>query len=444
MKNPFLAPAGTITNLDLRRRMLRVSAVVVLLCAILTGIQHGVAAGVGIAMLMSTPLLPFSQTVCLGANVLTNLIPDAYAALDVVSRELIGFIPAVARDSRADRAAIGQNLRSTVTPVSAAIDITPAMALPTAAYQTIGNKTFTIQKTRGVPFSWTGSEQRAMDTGPGFLTIQQDQIAQAIRTLINEIEADLADAAYKGASRAYGTAGTTPFATTLGDPAQIRKILDDNGAPSSDRHLIINTTAGAALRTLAQLTKVNEAGDASLLRQGTLLNIHDFSIRESAQVKIPTKGTGASYTSDTTGYAVGATAITLITGTGTILAGDVITFTGDTNKYVVAVALTAGVVTIAAPGLKVALAASAVAVTVGNTATQNCAFSRNALLLGTRLPDLPKEGDIAIDRETITDPRSNLSLELAVYPGFRMNTYMIGLAWGVLAEKNEHIAVLLG
>ena len=112
-----------------------------------------------------------------------------------------------------------------------------------------------------------------MDQGPGFLTIQQDQIAQAFRVLVNEMENDVCDALAQGASRATGTAGTTPFASTLGDSAQVRKILDDNGAPGSGRSLVINTSAGAALRTLGQLTKANEAGTAMTLRDLSLIHI---------------------------------------------------------------------------------------------------------------------------------------------------------------------------
>ena len=72
------------------------------------------------------------------ANTLTNLIPDFYAALDVVSRELTGFIPAVQRDPLADRCALNATMRSIVAPANAAAgNVTPAMSLPAAADQTV-------------------------------------------------------------------------------------------------------------------------------------------------------------------------------------------------------------------------------------------------------------------------------------------------------------------
>lgn len=376
-------------------------------------------------------------------NTLTNLIPDIYAALDVVSRELVGFIPAVSRDPSTDRVALGENVRITqVPPNNAGFDVTPAMALPPAADQTIGNKTFQITKSRGRPFSWNGEEQKGINNGPGYLTIKQDQIAQAIRGLVNEIESDVALAAYQGASRAYGTPGTTPFATDLSDPANIKKILDDNGAPDSDRHLVINTTAGVKVRTLAQLTKANESGDTTLLRQGRLLDIHNFSLRESAQVKNHTKGTGAGYLLNGA-HAAGATTIAVDTGAGTVVPGDVVTFAGDTNKYVVKTALSAGSFAINEPGLLQAHVDND-AVTIGNGYAANVGFTRNAILLGTRLPALPEEGDMALDRITITDERTGLSFEFAMYGGYRMIVYQVLIAWGVTVLKPEHEALLLG
>ena len=379
-------------------------------------------------------------------NTLTNLIPDAYAALDVVSRELTGFIPSVARDSRADMVAVGQTLRSIVAPVNASgADITPAMAIPSALNQSIGNKSLTITKSRFYGFSWSGEDIMAVDKGPGYLTIQQDQIAQALRTAVNEVEADIAAAASAGASRAFGaTADTAPL---ISDFSQAKKILDDNGAPGSDRHVILNTGSGVAVRGYSNLFKVNEGGDTTLLRQGQLGDLYGFALRESAQVVRPTAGgmTGALVNG---ALSIGATAIVFDTGTVNttgIVAGDIITIAGDTNKYVVATGLAAasGTITIAAPGLLKAAADNA-AITVFGTSSRNCAFSRNAIVLATRLPAIPPQGDMAIDRQVITDPRTGLSFELAMYPGYRMNTYHVSIAWGITVFKPEHLAIIIG
>lgn len=381
-------------------------------------------------------------------NSYANLVADFYKALDVVSRELSGFVLSASRDSNADRCALNANaVRSPIVPINTAVgDVTASMTAPSAAYQTITNAGVQITKSRFAPFSWTGEDEVAVTSTGLFLTIKQNQIAQAIRALVNEMEADVADVAYKAASRAYGTPGTAPFATgaALLDIPNIRKILVDNGAPQSDLQLCIDTTAGVNLRGHTNLTKANEAGTMDVLRQGVLLDIQGMFIRESAQVKTPTKGTGAGFlVNNVGGYAIGDTAITVDTGTGTILAGDVITFNGDTNKYVVAAALSANVVTIAAPGLRKAVA-NDIAITVGNTATQNVGFHRQALQFATRLPALPSEGDLATFREVIVDDRTGLAFELATYPGYRMNTYHVSAAWGQKAIKPEHIANLLG
>lgn len=381
------------------------------------------------------------------ANTLTNLLPDLYASLDTVSRELVGFIPSVALDASPERAAVNQSVRVPMTKKANVVNVTPAMAVPEPTDQTVDNVMMTITKSRAAEFGWVGEEQRGLNTGPGYATIRNGQMLQAIRALTNEVEADLALAAYLGTSRAHGTAGTTPFASNLGDPAQVRKILADNGAPLSDMQMVIDTAAGASMRTLANLTKANEAGTTELREQGILLDIHGFKIRESGQSKFHTKGTGSGYTTNAAGYAVGATDIVVAgTVTGAIVAGDVITFAGDANKYVVVTGANAAgqTIKIAAPGLMQAIPAAATAISIGNSYAANVGFDRSAIILAARQPALPEEGDMALDRTTVVDPRSGLAFEVSMYPGYRKVRYEIALSWGVKVIKPEHTALLLG
>lgn len=386
------------------------------------------------------------------ANTLTGLVPTLYNALDVVSRELVGFIPAVTSDMTYERAAVGQTVMSPVVGAATATDITPAVTPPNDGDQTVGNVQMTITKARRVPIRWNGEEKRGLDNnGASYNVILSNQIAQGMRTLVNEIEADLA-ALHLSASRAYGTAGTAPFGTAadLSDSAGALRILEENGAQGLDFQLVLGTAAMANLRgKQSVLFKVNESGREDMLRNGITDRLQGLALRQSAQVKSFTAGTGASATTNNAGYAVGATVITLASaGTGTILAGDVITFAGDTNKYVVASGdadvSNGGTITLQAPGLMKAIPASATNITVISASARNMFFARSAIALATRAPALPEGGDSAVDRMIVTDPLTGLSFEVSMYAQYRQMQFEIAAAWGCAAVKKEHIGILLG
>src|SRR5688572_3832348 len=115
------------------------------------------------------------------ANVLTNLVPNVYRALDIVSRELVGFIPSVTIDAASARAALNQTIRVPNAPAATAADVTPGQLPPDTGDQTIGNQTISITKSRMVPFRWTGEEVQGIATGPGYEALRTGQVAQAFR-----------------------------------------------------------------------------------------------------------------------------------------------------------------------------------------------------------------------------------------------------------------------
>lgn len=380
------------------------------------------------------------------ANILTNLIPALYQNLDEVSRELTGFLPSVARNSSAARAAVGE---SVIVPVSTAMesgDVTPAMTVPEPKDFTMDNVAIQITKSRNVSFGLTGEEFQGLNNGVGANYILGENIKQAVRTLVNEMEKDVAIEAAVGSSRAFGMAGSTPFASDLTDAAHIKKILDDNGAPMGGRSLIIDSTAGVNLRSLTQLTNVGDAGTNMTLRQGELLNLFGFSIKESAGIYNVAQSSIEGVT--LSAAEIGATELTIKEATsGSLKAGDVITIAGDDNKYVVAESNSSlsagGKIKIAKPGLLHAVADGS-SVTVVAASARNIAFTKNAIQLVTRAPALPAGRDAAVDSYIMTDSRSGMAFEVRVYQGYRKIRMEVACAWGVKVIKPEHVVTLLG
>lgn len=383
------------------------------------------------------------------ANTLTGLIPILLRAKNTVSREMTGFIQAVYHSVEDEPAAVGQTITYPIVTAQTPAAITPASTGPSPSGQTVSPGTMSISKSYSTSFPWNGEEQVALGNA-AYTDALEQQFAESMRAIANLIEVDLA-ALYIYASRAYGTAGTTPFGTNLGEAAQVLKILKDNGAPTSNLQMVINTTAGAALRTLTQFTDVNRAGSEDPLRRGILLPVDGFDIRESGQISTHTKGTGSGYLVDlTAGYSAGDTAVHVDTGTGTILAGDVLTDdkTGtDTNKYIVGTGFAGdgdGDIALAEPGIQVAAWANNDPLTIGANYTPNLAFDRYAIHLVARPPLMPDGGDAADDVRVVMDPVSGLLFQIALYRQYRQVVYEVACAWGVGAIKSEHIAILLG
>ena len=381
------------------------------------------------------------------ANTLTAILPILQDSANMVARELTGFIPASYKNVSANRAGLNQTVNYPIVPSLSAAAVTPAATAPAGSDITQGAGSISMSNLRKVSWNWTGEEAVALSNGDiaPYSDMVGQTLQQAMRTLVNEIESSLWTTAYTNASRATGTAGTAPFGTAndLSDFANVQRILDDNGTPQSDRHLVIGAAAMANLRAKQSvLFKVNEAGTSEFLRKGSVGEVMGLEIHNSYPVAAFTKGTGAAYQTNGS-TAVGVNTIALLVGTGTVLAGDVVTFAADTNnKYVVKTGIAApGTITIGTPGARVVIA-TANAMTIGASYTPNIAFHKNALHLVMRAPDTGM--DAAEDTVEVSDAQSGLVFQLARYPQYMQSSWELRVLYGTAAVKNDFIATLMG
>jgi len=134
------------------------------------------------------------------------------------------------------------------------------------------------------------------------------------------------------------------------------------------------------------------------------------------------------------------------TGANGILAGDIVTFAGDSiNNYVVKSGLltATGDIIINDPGLRVAVA-DTVEMTIGNSYTYNLGFHQSAIELATRPVAVPNGGDAATERMIVQDTFSGLAFEISVYKGYKKAMFEIGVLYDAIVWKPQHVAILRG
>lgn len=376
------------------------------------------------------------------ANVFTTLQPTLFSAAQEVSAEPFGAIAAINMGFDDKGVAVGDEVTVPVAPLRAPTNFTPAATPPQGDDATASAVKVAITASRKVSWHLTGEQQRSLENGGGNAAEWARQlVAQGMRALRNEAEVAACAAIKVGASRAVGTAGTNPFQSDINGIVDVRKVLFDNGAPMADLQLVLDSAAGTAARKLGIIQQAYQAGSAEERRSGDLLRQFGFQIRESAGVQQHVKGTGASYvTSGST--APGVQNVALVTGTGTVLAGDIAGFAADSaNKYVVNTGVTGpGTITLGRPGARVTIA-TANALTLGNSYTPNLAFERNAVVGIMRPPVMPENP--TIQRTLISDSKgmTYLLIQIAQYGQV---SWELHVAYGFKVVQGEHVALLMG
>jgi hypothetical protein len=375
-------------------------------------------------------------------NTLTYLLPTIYAGLNRVSREMVGFIPAVSRDTGLQKAVVGQTVRWPVAPANTADALTPAYIGPNATAQTIGSGNITLSKLYGASFPWTGEEIAGGRQAGWIDQLMAQQFEQIFRSIVNQIEADLAGL-YKYGSRACLTSGLTLFDETdkLNAFAQLNRILNDNGA-GGDRHVVLSNSAWAALEGSDSMNKVNEAGTDVTAREGYFARTHGFQVHQSGGISAHTNG---DFTAPVvTTLAEDGTAI-VGTDLDDLLDGDLIKIaTDDNNIYVLQDATSAVAAVINSPGSKVAHAAAtdAISEVITDYYIPNMAFTRDAIALVARVPNEPEGGDMASEVQVVVDPKSGIPFRVAKYRQYHQVSYEVSAVWGAAIVKSDNLAIL--
>ena len=379
------------------------------------------------------------------ASTITALAPTLFSAAQEVSAEPFGAIDSINATFDNKGVAKGDYVKVPVAPAQSNTSFSASNVYPEGTSVTASAVSVEITKSQKNSMVLSGEQIASLENGGNYQEWTRQWAAQAMRALRNEAETDACAAIYQGASRASGTAGTTPFATSLTDLVNVRKILRDNGAPMADLQCVVNTAAESNLLNLGIVQQSFAAGNNTQLVSGFIDRKFGFQIKASAGIDLHSSTAAASYVLDNTvSIPVGTTALVTKTGTDATKVGDAFHIAADTDNIYIANALdalsTTKLITIGRPGTREVYLDDAT-VTFKGSYTPNLCFERSAVVGIMRPPRIPENA--TIKQMMVSDGKglTYLFLEISQYGQI---SWEMHLAWGFKVVQPEHVAVLIG
>lgn len=321
-------------------------------------------------------------------------------------------------------------------PVPSAVtaqDVTPGPNQPANSDSAPTSVAVPLDQWKEAPFFMTDKE--ALTVMDGVIPMQA---AEAVKSLANIVDNYIL-ALYKGVYGYTGTAGTTPFATDTSDATKARAILNKQLAPLDDRRFIVDPDAEASALNLRAFQDMSWAGNDVGILDGKVERRFGFSWHMDQNIPTHTAGTITTglIAKAATVVALGAKTVVATTaastGAAALLVGDIITFAGHSQTYVLTANATqasaASDVSLAIePGLKKALAGSE-AITVKASHVVNLAMHRDAIAFASR-PLMDSNVVPGVLIRTAVDPISGLVLRLEITRQHKQTRYSYDILYG--------------
>lgn len=374
------------------------------------------------------------------ANSLSVVMPKLLAQGLMAMRQMAVLPRYVNRGYEAIAGEKGSVVTIPIPSAIAAQAVTPSYVPPNDADIAPTSTTITLDQWWEAPFYLTDKDLLEIVSG----TIPM-QASEAVKSLANKIDNLLITKAEQTFPNFTGTAGTTPYGNDVSEFNDVMAMLDDRLAPVDNRFHAVSAKAKGQALNLRAFQDAAWRGDTAGIIKGEIgEKLGAFWFMDQNLTR-HTAGTGTGYkVNNGAGYAIGDTVLAVDTGTGTVLAGDKITFSGGTTTYVVASSVGGGTVTsitLASPLM--AAVADNEDITIAASHRQNLVFHRDALALATR-PFAASDPMGLGTFLSMVDPVSGLAMRLEVSRQHKRTRWSFDILCGVGAPRNEWGGVVLG
>lgn len=375
------------------------------------------------------------------ANDISNVLAKILARGLLALREQAVMPRLVNGDYSSEAAQKGDTIDVPIPSAVTASDVTPSNTPPTPGNSNPGKVQISLNNWKKADFYLTDKELVEIDKNQHFMPMQ---MSEAVRSLANVINEDI-HAEYAGVYGFTGTSGTTPFASTVTDATNARKVLHQQRAPRTERRGVLDYDAEANALALSPFSDAEKIGSNGVKIEGEIGRKYGIDWFADDAVTSHTAGTLATPGAITDAPASAGTstlALRSASAVGNIHVGDIFTIAGDTQTYVAngtvsAIASGTAKNVSVSPNLAVAVT-SGLAVTVKPTHVVNLAFHRDAFAFANR-PLVASTQDMALGSQilSMTDPQTGITLRLEVSRQYKQIVWEFDVLWGAKLVRPE-------